>query len=76
MEVIVTKQFAKDVDEELDKTLQLQPADVIDQVRAVKAVQPIPNITKLSGYKTAGRVRPAVYRIGFIYPNNSVVLSK
>ncbi len=32
MEVIVTKQFEKDVDKELDKTAQLQLADVIEQI--------------------------------------------
>jgi mRNA-degrading endonuclease YafQ of YafQ-DinJ toxin-antitoxin module len=36
MEVVVTKQFEKDVDKELDKTLPLQLADIIEQIRTAR----------------------------------------
>ena len=42
MEVTVTKQFMKDVDKELDKSLQLQLADIIEQIRSLRTLQQIP----------------------------------
>lgn len=53
MQVVVTKHFVKDVDKELDKSLQLQLADVIEQMRDVGTLQEIPKIKKLAGYKAA-----------------------
>jgi mRNA interferase RelE/StbE len=67
MEVTVTKQFMKDVDKELDKSLQLQLADIIEQIRSLGTLQQIPNIKKLTGYKIAYRIKLGSYRIGFIY---------
>ena len=76
MEVTVTKQFMKDVDKELDKSLQLQLADIIEQVRSLGTPQQIPNIKKLTGYKIAYRIKLGSYRIGFIYDDNKVILSR
>ncbi len=76
MEVIVTKQFEKDVDKELDKTAQLQLADIIEQIKSAATLQEILNVKKLTGYKTAYRIKMSFYRIGFIYQNNKVKLSR
>ncbi len=57
MEVIVTKHFTRDVDKELNKSLQLQLADIIEQIRHIGTLQQIPNIKKLTGYKTAYRIK-------------------
>ncbi len=76
MEVIVTKQFEKDVDKELDKTAQLQLADIIEQIKSAATLQEILNVKKLIGYKTAYRIKMSFYRIGFIYQNNKVKLSR
>ena len=73
MEVIVTKQFTKDVDKELDKSLNLQLADIIEQIRNAGNFQQIPSIKKLTGYKTAYRIKLGSYRIGFIYADNKVI---
>ena len=66
MGVPVTKQFMKDVDKELDKSLQLQLADIIEQIRSLGTLQQIPNIKKVTGYKIAYRIKLGSYRIGFI----------
>lgn len=66
MEVVVTKQFEKGVDKQLDKTLQSQPADIIEQIRTVRTLKQIANSKKLTGYKTAYRIKPGSYRIGFL----------
>ena len=76
MEVIVTKQFEKDVDKELDKALQLQLAEIIEQIRTANTLQQIPNTKKLTGYTTAYRIKLSSYRIGFIFENNKVKLSR
>jgi mRNA interferase RelE/StbE len=76
MDVIVTKQFEKDADKELDKTLQLQLADIIEQIRGARTLQQVPNIKKLTGYKTAYRIKLYSYRIGFLYESNKVKLSR
>jgi mRNA interferase RelE/StbE len=73
MEVIVTKQFTKDVDKELDKSLNLQLADIIEQIRNAGNFQQITSIKKLTGYKTAYRIKLGSYRIGFIYADNKVI---
>lgn len=39
-------------------------------------LQEISNIKKLTGYKAAYRVKLAAYRIGFIYDENKIVLSR
>lgn len=76
MNVVVTKQFAKDVDKELDKTSQLQLADVVEQIKTARTFQEIPNIKKLTGYKTAYRIKFGSYRIGFVHEDNKVKLSR
>jgi len=63
MEVIVTKLFTRDVDKELNKLLQLQLTVIIEQIRNVGALQQIPNIKKLTDYKTAYRIKIGAYRI-------------
>ena len=76
MNVVVTKQFAKDVDKELDKSLQLQLADIIEQIKGAKTLQQIQSIKKLTGYKTAYRIKLGPYRVGFVYEDNKVKLSR
>ncbi len=76
MEVIVTKKFSKDVDKELDKILQLQLANLIEQIRTVSSLQQLKNIKKLKGYKTAFRVKLGSYRIGFIFETDKIILSR
>ncbi len=57
MEVVVTKQFSKDVDKAFDKTLQLQLADIIEDLRIATNLAEVHNIKKLKGYKTACRIK-------------------
>ncbi|MCZ2223100.1 MAG: type II toxin-antitoxin system RelE/ParE family toxin [Chitinophagales bacterium] len=76
MIVVVTKQFEKDVQKELNKTLQLQLADIIEGLQNANNLQEILNIKKLKGYKTAYRIRMGEYRIGFILEENIIKLSR
>ena len=76
MQVITTRQFEKDAEKELDKKLQLQLADIIEQIQKVDHLMEIPHLKKMKGYKNAYRIRFGNYRIGFLFENNSIVLSR
>lgn len=76
MQVIVTRQFEKDVSKELNKSLQLQLADIIEQLQKVRSIQDVQDIKKLKGYKNAYRLKLLDYRIGFILEENTINLSR
>ena len=76
MEVIVTKQFEKDVEKELNKDMQLKLALLIEELQQAHSIDSLTNIKKLKGYKTAYRIRMNDYRIGFLLEVNTVTLSR
>jgi mRNA interferase RelE/StbE len=76
MQVITTQRFEKDVEKELSKKLQLQLADVIEQIQQAGHLMEISNLKKMKGYKNAYRIRLGEYRIGFLFENNMVKLSR
>ncbi|MBS1590786.1 MAG: type II toxin-antitoxin system RelE/ParE family toxin [Bacteroidetes bacterium] len=76
MIVIVTKQFSKDVQKELNKSLQLQLAEIIEVLQKANSLQEIANIKKLKGYKKAYRIKLDDFRIGFILEKNKIQLSR
>ncbi|MDB5249933.1 MAG: hypothetical protein JWQ40_4327 [Segetibacter sp.] len=47
MQVIVTTQFSKDVEKQLDKPMQLKLAEVIEQVQKASSIREIPNLKKI-----------------------------
>ncbi|MEO8820092.1 MAG: hypothetical protein ABI267_09040 [Ginsengibacter sp.] len=76
MKVIVTRQFEKDVNKELSKTMQLKLADIIEELQKLSTRYSIKDIKKLKGYKTAYRIRMGDYRKGFILEENIIKLSR
>ncbi len=76
MEVIITRQFAKDVEKELNKTYQLKLADIIKQLQTATALQEIQNVKKLKGHKSAYRIKMDDYRIGLIFKEQQLLLSR
>ncbi len=76
MHVTTTRHFEKDVMKQLSKSLQLQLADIIDQLQDVQSLSEIPNLKKLKGYKTAYRIKLGDYRIGFLIEDNIIRLSR
>jgi len=76
MKIIVTRQFEKDVNKQLDIRLQLQLADVVENIKRANSLRDIVGLKKLKGFKTAYRIRMGEYRIGFIYEDDSVKLSR
>lgn len=76
MQVIVTKQFNKDLEKELNKSMQLRLADIIENAKKASSVQEMPNVKKLKGFTNAYRIRMAEYRIGFILEQDIIKLSR
>jgi len=76
MNVTVTKQFAKDVQKELNKPLQKELADIIEKLQISERLDQIADIKKLKGYKNAYRIKMGEFRIGFIYENQIIKLSR
>jgi mRNA interferase RelE/StbE len=76
MQVITTIQFEKDAEKELSKKLQLQLADIIEKIQQAEQLTQIPNLKKMKGYRNAYRIRLGEYRIGFLFENNTVKLSR
>ena len=76
MQVITTRQFEKDADKELNKKLQLQLADIIEQLQTAEHMMEIPHLKKMKGYANAYRIRFGDYRIGFLLENNTIILSR
>lgn len=56
MQIIITRQFAKDVEKELPKKFQLELAEIIEQIQLIDHLMEIPNLKKIKGYKTAYRI--------------------
>lgn len=76
MQVITTRQFEKDAEKELSKKLQLQLADIIEQIQQTDQLMEIPNLKRMKGYKNAYRIRFGEYRIGFLFESNTIKLSR
>lgn len=76
MNVLVTRQFEKDVEKELSKPMQLKLAVLIETLRQAPALNAIADVKKLKGYKTAYRIRMGDYRIGFIVEGTTIKLSR
>jgi mRNA interferase RelE/StbE len=76
MQVITTLQFEKDAEKQLSKKLQLQLADIIEKIQQADHLMEIASLKKMKGYKNAYRIRFGEYRIGFLFENNTIKLSR
>lgn len=76
MKVVVTHRFTKDVAKELDKPFQVELAGIIEGLMAIDKIEEVKNVKKLKGYKTAYRIKMGDYRIGFLYENEEITLSR
>lgn len=66
------KAFVKDFRKIKDKELAHAITEAIKLVSKAATSQEIPNLKKLTGYKSAFRIRIGDYRIGVIIENNIV----
>jgi len=74
--IIVTKHFAKDVDKELNEQQKQQLAQILISITQSKTLSEISDCKKLKGFKNAYRIRMGNYRIGFLFEDETVKLSR
>lgn len=73
MKIEIRKSFTKDADK-LPAPFQRQLATIIDTIEKTAQPNQLPDCKKLTGYKTAYRIRMSQYRIGFYYENKTAEL--
>ena len=76
MNIVVTKKFVKDVEKELDQQQKQRLAEILISITNAKTLSDIYDCKKLKGHKNAFRIKMSDYRIGFIWEDDSVKLSR
>lgn len=73
MKMEIRQSFTKDADK-LPAPFQQQLAAIIETIEKVGHPKELPHCKKLTGYKTAYRIRMGQYRIGFYYETKTIEL--
>ncbi|HZJ19399.1 MAG TPA: plasmid stabilization protein [Pricia sp.] len=76
MKVIYSKLAIKDARKIKDGKTQQQIKEVISLLKKTDSVKDISSIVKMSGHKTAYRMRIGGYRLGFYLKNNTIELAR
>jgi len=76
MEVEFLSSFSKDLDNMNLKSVKANVKKLIILVEAVNDLHEIPHLKKLSGFKSAYRIRVGNYRIGFFYENDKILFAR
>ncbi len=72
MQVEFLEKFNRDLDKISNKSLHSSLVKIIERVENAKNIFEISNVKKLSGHKSAYRIRIGDYRIGIFIDNNLV----
>lgn len=75
MKFKIERSFQRDFKKMRDKDLAQSILDAIDNVDSAKTIEDICNLKKLSGHKTAFRIRSGNYRIGVFIENDIVIFA-
>jgi mRNA interferase RelE/StbE len=73
MNIEIRKSFAKDADK-LPAPFRQHLASIIEALEESGSPSQLKDCKKLTGYKTAYRIRMGQYRIGFYYENKTIEL--
>lgn len=76
MQVEFLSKFSKDLDRISQKSTRSNIVKLISLVEAARSLQDIPNLKKLTGFKSAYRVRIGDYRVGFFYEEQRVLFAR
>lgn len=76
MNIVVTKKFSKDVEKELNKEQQLLLAEILISITACKSLSELENCKKLKGFTNAYRIKFGNFRIGFLFKDDIIYLSR
>ena len=72
MKIEFTRKFENQIDRLHDEKLKLELANAVRSVITANSLHDIPQLKKLSGFKTAFRIRTGNYRIGILYQNGVI----
>jgi mRNA interferase RelE/StbE len=73
MEFRFEKSFVRDFKKVKDKSLAKEILECIQRVSEASSVNQISNIKKITGYKSAYRIRTGNYRIGIVVEKNTAI---
>jgi mRNA interferase RelE/StbE len=76
MNVIVSPKFQKDLDRINDENLEDNVIVLIEFLYSINKLSEISNLKKMKGFKNAFRIRLGDYRVGFLFENNAIQLSR
>lgn len=76
MKVEFLSSFAKDIDSINQKSDKLKLLKVIAQFERAITLSEISQIKKLSGHKSAYRIRIGDYRLGFFYESEKIIIAR
>lgn len=76
MQVEFLQKFSKDLDNVNQKSVKSGIVRLIALMESVRSLNEIPNLKKLTGFKSAYRVRVGDYRVGFFYENHKILLAR
>jgi mRNA interferase RelE/StbE len=76
MNILVTRKFIKDVEKELSQQQMLQLAEILINLTQCKSLSDIPDCKKLKGFKSAYRIKFRDFRIGFLWEDETIKLSR
>ncbi len=68
--------FNRDLDKINLKNVKISIEKIILRVESAETLSQIPNVKKLSGYKSAYRIRLGDYRIGVFIEGNVVIFAR
>lgn len=72
MNYVIERDFQKDFRNLKNKNLANDTLETINNVEKANSISEIKNIKKLTGYKTAFRIRCGSHRIGIVIEGNTI----
>lgn len=76
MELQFLSKFNKDLDKIDDTHIKSKVIELIDEIESSETLSDLGNVKKLSGFKSAYRIKIGDYRIGFFFENNIVEFAR
>lgn len=74
MNIEIRSSFVK-ATKKLPANIKQKISDIIEKIEDAKTITEISNCKKLTGYKTAYRIKLETYRIGFFYEKGIIELT-
>lgn len=76
MRVFYEKSFLRDLQKITDQSVRDDVSVLIESIKDINNPRELSNVKKLKGHHAAYRICAGVYRLGFFFENNTVVLSR